>query len=224
MIYFVVVVTALALALISAGIWYRPPQSPEEAPMAPMPEERRRRIRAAHETGHCLVAWFSPHIKRVTSITIIPETIPEGIRGGYVDIRYMSDIGPDGIWDIIVTDLAGMAGELDRFGRFRTGNAKPDIIHALETAREFLKNVSYPDIRKKFPARDGENPDFAQYLPDEESPRLIKILNFAFIDAKKRIRERRATFDRLEGALLDKDRLDEAELKALLGERFWVIA
>ncbi len=179
---------------------------------------RLRNITASHESGHCLVAWFSPYVRAVNSVDIVGDDIAGGKTVTTFALRAGGSVDTD--WDILAYTMAGMAGELVRHGRFRTGNAASDIIVSVALAEQMLKVYAFKDIRKKFPPKET-GPDFGDYLPETSPGHAIEMLNFAFIEAKRRIRERHATFVRLEQALLARKSLDHDALTSLLGERFW---
>jgi ATP-dependent Zn protease len=179
---------------------------------------RLRNIAAAHESGHCLVAWFSSYVKAVNSVDIVGDDV----AGGKTDATFAigTELSVDTGWDILAYSMAGMAGELVRHGRFRTGNAAGDIASSLDVAEQILRVHAFKLIQKRFPPKEI-GPDFEEYLSGPISDEAVQMLNFAFIEAKRRIRERHATFVRLEQALLARESLDREALESLLGERFW---
>jgi len=190
------------------------------------PEERR--LTAYHEAGHAMIAAYTPNSDPVTKISIIPR----GFALGYtlmlpVEDRYtitQSDLL--GRIDIL---LGGRIAEEMVSGEYSTGAAN-DLTKATDIARKMItdygmsdrfKNVALTSRGMSMTGQERSEPSFQreyaettqQYI-DEEVARVIEI---EYAKAQKILSERRDILDRVSGALLEKETLDEKEFKALLG-------
>jgi len=191
------------------------------------PEERR--LTAYHEAGHAMIAAYTPNSDPVTKISIIPR----GFALGYtlmlpVEDRYtitQSDLL--GRIDIL---LGGRIAEEMVSGEYSTGAAN-DLTKATDIARKMItdygmsdrfKNVALTSRGMSMTGQERSEPSFqreyaetTQQYVDEEVARIIET---EYAKAKKILGERRDILDRVSGALLEKETLDEKEFKALLGE------
>jgi len=190
------------------------------------PEERR--LTAYHEAGHAMIAAYTPNSDPVTKISIIPR----GFALGYtlmlpVEDRYtitQSDLL--GRIDIL---LGGRIAEEMISGEYSTGAAN-DLTKATDIARKMItdygmsdrfKNVALTSRGMSMTGQERGEPSFqreyaetTQQYVDEEVARIIET---EYAKAQKILGERRDILDRVSGALLEKETLDEREFKALLG-------
>ncbi len=148
---------------------------------------RERRIVAYHESGHALVAHFTPGADPVEKISIVPR----GIAAlGYTmqlpteDRFLLTEAELDGRIDVL---LGGRAAEQVAFGEISTGAAN-DLEKSGEIARrmvtdfgmsEKFRNVSLPSRRSGQFLGDGASPGLREYSEatqqyvDEESARIV---------------------------------------------------
>ncbi|MDR0389277.1 MAG: ATP-dependent zinc metalloprotease FtsH [Spirochaetaceae bacterium] len=187
------------------------------------PEERR--LTAYHETGHALVAAFTPNADPVQKISIIPR----GFALGYtlqmpLEDRYtvtQSDLL--GKIDIL---LGGRIAEEMITGEFSTGAAS-DLTKATDIARKMItdygmsnrfKNVALtsrgvPGAERQEPLFQREYSEATQQYIDEE---ISHIVEQRYSAVKAMLTDRRALLDKVSAELLEKETLDEKEFKALL--------
>ncbi|HWB59389.1 MAG TPA: ATP-dependent zinc metalloprotease FtsH [Chthoniobacteraceae bacterium] len=190
--------------------------------------EKDKRLVAFHEVGHALVAAFSGHADAVHKISIVPR--------GHAALGYTLQLPEDDQYlrsreelrDKIKGLLGGRAAEEVVFGEITTG-AENDLEHATALARQMVcvygmgESVGLVHCAQKRP----------QFLPDamgdgawqrdcsEETARKIdeevkKILDDAYSDAKRILREHRDMLDRIANELLEKETLDSKAFKSFL--------
>jgi cell division protease FtsH len=192
------------------------------------PEERK--LTAFHEAGHALVAAFTPNADPVQKISIIPR----GFALGYtlqmpVEDRYtitQSDLL--GRIDIL---LGGRIAEEMMSGEYSTGAAN-DLTKATDIARKMItdygmsqrfRNVALTSrgagmggAERQEPMFQREYAESTQQYVDEEIARVVET---EYAKTKEILELRRIILDRVAGALLEKETLDEKEFKALIAER-----
>jgi cell division protease FtsH len=185
-----------------------------------------RRLTAYHETGHALVAAFTPNADPVQKISIIPR----GFALGYtlqmpVEDRYTvtrSDLL--GKIDIL---LGGRIAEEMISGEYSTGAAS-DLTKATDIARKLItdygmsdrfRNVALTSRGAGMPERQEpmfqrEYAESTQQYVDEE---IARVVEREYGKTKEILETRRDVLDLVAAALLEKESLDEKEFKALLG-------
>jgi cell division protease FtsH len=190
------------------------------------PEERR--LTAYHEAGHALVAAFTPNADPVQKISIIPR----GFALGYtlqmpVEDRYtvtQSDLL--GRIDIL---LGGRVAEEMVSGEYSTGAAS-DLTKATDIARKMItdygmsqrfrnvaltsRGTSMTGAERQEPMFQREYAESTQQYVDEEIARMVET---EYAKTREILGERRDILDRVAGALLEKETLDEKEFKAIIG-------
>jgi cell division protease FtsH len=191
------------------------------------PEERK--LTAFHEAGHALVAAFTPNADPVQKISIIPR----GFALGYtlqmpVEDRYtitQSDLL--GRIDIL---LGGRIAEEIVNGEYSTGAAN-DLTKATDIARKMItdygmsrrfRNVALTSRGTGIGGGDRQEPLFqreyaesTQQYVDEEIARMVET---EYAKTREILEQRRGVLDRVAGALLEKETLDEKEFKTLVAE------
>jgi cell division protease FtsH len=190
-----------------------------------------RRLTAFHETGHALVAAFTPNADPVQKISIIPR----GFALGYtmqmpLEDRYtMTQSDLLGRIDVL---LGGRIAEEMISGEFSTGAAN-DLTKATDIARKMItdygmserfRNVALTSRgagslsgvggQAQEPLFQREYAESTQQYVDEE---IARIVEREYAKTKVILEENRAVLDRVAAALLEKETLDEKEFKALLG-------
>jgi cell division protease FtsH len=189
------------------------------------PEERR--LTAFHEAGHALVAAFTPNADPVQKISIIPR----GFALGYtlqmpVEDRYtitQSDLL--GRIDIL---LGGRIAEELVNGEYSTGAAS-DLTKATDIARKMItdygmsgrfRNVALTSrgtgiagTERQEPLFQREYAESTQQYVDEEIARMVET---EYAKTREILEQRRSILDRVAGALLEKESLDEKEFTALV--------
>jgi cell division protease FtsH len=192
------------------------------------PEERR--LTAYHETGHAMIAAFTPNADPVTKISIIPR----GFALGYtlqlpLEDRYtvtQSDLL--GRIDIL---LGGRIAEEMISGEYSTGAAS-DLTKATDIARKMITDYGMSErFRHTALTRRGtgmmgnaqppepmfhrEYSEATQQYIDEE---IARIIDERYSAAKIKLEDNRHLLDKISCLLLEKETLDEKEFKALMAE------
>ncbi len=190
--------------------------------------EKERRITAFHEAGHALIAMLEEHSDPVHKVTIIP-------RGGALGVtmtlpsedRYC--VSKDELLAMITYAMGGRAAEELVFEHFSTGAAN-DLEKATKIARDMvcsygmsekLGPVTLADdhnpvfIGREFGAAPKHGPDKARQIDDE----VYSILTERYARAKQILIERRDVLDKIAHSLLERETLEESDLRLLLDGR-----
>ncbi|MDR0589965.1 MAG: ATP-dependent zinc metalloprotease FtsH [Spirochaetaceae bacterium] len=190
------------------------------------PEERR--IVAFHETGHALMAAFTPGSDPVQKISIVPRGF--GALGYTlqmpVEDRYL--MTEDELLGKIDVLLGGRAAEDLMFGKISTGAAN-DLTKATDIARRMItdygmshrfKNVALTQrggnmlgLREPEPSLHREYSESTQQYIDEE---IARIMEKQYADVKENLNRNRPLLEKVADLLLEKESLDEKEFKTLI--------
>jgi cell division protease FtsH len=189
-----------------------------------------RRIVAFHETGHALVAAFTPGSDPVQKISIVPRGF--GALGYTlqmpVEDRYL--LTEEELLGKIDVLLGGRAAEDLVFSQISTGAAN-DLTKATDIARRMItdygmsgrfKNVALTQrganmlgLRDQEPLLHREYSESTQQYIDEE---IARIVEKRYAAVKESLSRNRPVLDRVAALLLEKESLDEKEFKALLND------
>ncbi|AEF80134.1 ATP-dependent zinc metalloprotease FtsH [Leadbettera azotonutricia] len=190
------------------------------------PEERR--IVAYHETGHALIAAFTPNSDPVQKISIVPRGF--GALGYTlqmpVEDRYlMTEAELLGKIDVL---LGGRAAEELIFGEISTGAAN-DLTRATDIARKMIteygmssrfKNVALTQRGTGMMGNPIQEPSFQreyseatqQYIDEEIAHNVEK----QYGAVKIKLEQNRPLLEKVAALLLEKETLDEKEFKELV--------
>lgn len=193
--------------------------------------EEERTIVAYHETGHALVAAFTPRSDPVQKISIVPRGF--GALGYTLQMptedRYL--MTQDELLGKIDVLLGGRAAEDLIFGQISTGAAN-DLTKATDIARKMItdygmserfKNVALTQRGAGMLGNHNPEPSFhreysestQQYIDEE----IANIVNGRYTKVKKLLEEKNELLEKVSGILLEKETLDEKEFKALVGQK-----
>jgi cell division protease FtsH len=191
---------------------------------------KEREIVAYHEMGHALVALALPGVDPVHKVSIIPR----GIGAlGYTIQRPTEDrflMTREELENKMAVLLGGRAAELIVFGHLSTG-AADDLRRVTDIARsmvtrygmsERLGNVAYDrDPRTFLTGPDLPSPprerDYAEETAAAVDEEVRAIVDRTFQRTLDLLKERRDVLDRTARRLLEKETLEEPELKQLVG-------
>jgi cell division protease FtsH len=193
------------------------------------PEERR--IVAFHETGHAMIAAFTPGSDPVQKISIVPRGF--GALGYTlqmpVEDRYlMTEEELLGKIDVL---MGGRAAEELVFAKISTGAAN-DLTKATDIARRMItdygmsgrfRNIALTQrgagmmgpAHPQEPMLHREYSEATQQYIDEEIARMV---DQRYASAREKLENSRPLLDKIAGVLLEKETLDEKEFKALMAE------
>ncbi len=192
--------------------------------------DEERRLVAYHELGHALAALALPSTDRVHKVSIVPH----GVGAlGYTLQRPSEDrylLTRTELLDRMTVLLGGRAAERLVFGEPSTG-AADDLARATDLARDMVMRygmddalgpVAYapkpvsPFLGEPSGTQPGEqaSPETARRIDEA----VQGLLEGAFQRATAILRENRAVLDRAAKALIERETLDETELRALAGD------
>jgi cell division protease FtsH len=189
-----------------------------------------RKVVAYHEMGHALVALSLPGSDTIHKVSIIPRGIGSL---GYTIQRPTEDrylMTREELENRMAVLLGGRAAETVVFDQLSTG-AADDLVKVTDIARsmvtrfgmvEKLGQVTFEETPHSY--LGTPTPSFGQERKySEETAREIdtavrEIVQQAFEKAAGILRSKRAILERTAQKLLEKETLNEAELKALVAE------
>ncbi|MFI5316083.1 MAG: ATP-dependent zinc metalloprotease FtsH [Myxococcota bacterium] len=190
--------------------------------------EKERRITAFHEAGHALIAMLEEHSDPVHKVTIIPRGGALGVTLTLpVEDRYC--VSKDELLATITRAMGGRAAEELVFEHFSTG-ASNDLEQATKIARDMVCSYGMSDklgpvtlsddhnpvfIGREFGSAPKHSPDKARQIDDE----VYAILSDRYARAKQMLIERREVLDKIAHALLERETLEESDLRLLLDGR-----
>ena len=191
------------------------------------PEERT--LTAYHESGHALVAAFTPKADPVQKISIIPR----GFALGYTLQMPTEDrftVTRSDLLGKISVLLGGRIAEEMISGEYSTGAAN-DLTKATDIARKMItdygmserfRNVALTSrgagvggTERHDPMFQREYAESTQQYIDEE---IARIIESEYARTKELLEQRRNALDMVSQALLEKETLDEKEFRGLLAE------
>lgn len=193
---------------------------------------KEREIVAHHEMGHALVAMALPGVDPVHKVSIIPR----GIGAlGYTIQRPTEDrflMTREELENKMAVLLGGRAAEWIIYRHLSTG-AADDLARVTDIARsivtrygmtERLGHVALDRDRRSFLTPNGLPPtpherDYSDATAAAVDEEVRKIVDTMFDRAVALLQAQRPILERAARRLLEKETLDEAELKALAGGR-----
>jgi cell division protease FtsH len=189
--------------------------------------EEEKEITAVHEAGHTVLAWLLPGSDRVHKVTIIPRGRALGVTQ-LVPEEDRHNLGQHDMVARLTMMLGGRTAEKLRFDEYSAG-AENDLKEATALARrmvtrwgmsERLGPVAYghsedqPFLGREIVQEHRNYSERTAQIIDEE---VAKILHAAADRAQRTIAEHRDKLDMLAAALLDREVLDEDEIRELIG-------
>ncbi|MBQ9911467.1 MAG: ATP-dependent zinc metalloprotease FtsH [Firmicutes bacterium] len=185
--------------------------------------EKEKKLTAYHEAGHAVIQRLIPGSDPVHQVTIMPR----GSAGGFTmtlpeEDRYYATKGE--MEDEIVELLGGRLAEAVVFGDISTG-ASNDLERATKIAHDMVTKygmsdtigpVNYSDADEVFLGRDfTSKQNYSEDLASKIDKEVRRIMDEAYARGKKMLEEHREELDRVAGALLELETLDESEFEAV---------
>jgi cell division protease FtsH len=190
--------------------------------------DKERRIVAYHESGHAIVASVLPGLDPVHKISIVQR--------GFGALGYTMQLPLEDRYLMTRTDLrnqlavllGGRSAEEIAFEEISTG-AQNDLQRATDIARAMVTEFGMSDtlgavnynghkrgsfLETPFMQERGTYAEETAVAIDNE---VKRILTEAHETARRLLRQRRETLDRLSERLLEKEVIESEELKAILG-------
>lgn len=189
--------------------------------------EEEKEITAVHEAGHTILAWMLPGSDRVHKVTIIPRGRALGVTQ-LVPEEDRHNLGQHDMLARLTMMLGGRTAEKIRFDEYSAG-AENDLKEATALTRrmvtrwgmsERLGPVAYghsedqPFLGREIVQEHRNYSERTAQIIDEE---VAKILHAAADRAQHTIVEHREKLETLTSALLDREVLDEDEIRELIG-------
>jgi len=187
-----------------------------------------REVVAFHESGHAIVGHFTPGADPVQKVSIVPR----GIGAlGYTLQTPLEDrflMSRSELIGKIKGLLGGRAAEEIVFGEVSTG-ASNDLEKIAKIARNMITvygmsqqapNISLVDHQQDLFL--GQGPGIMQHsekleqMIDDETQEIIST---CYEDAKQLLTDKRDKLEKMARVLLEKEKMDEGEIKAILGPR-----
>ena len=187
------------------------------------PTEKRRV--AVHESGHAILAHFTPGAEPLERVSIIPRGMALGVTQQSPGTEKHIITQPEFEARLSVL-MGGYAAELVVTGVVSSG-ARDDLQKATELAFQmvahygmservgpmfFDRNTEHPFLGRTL-AVEGAASEGAIRMLEEESARL---LSAALAAAKKTVADQRAALDRFTAALVERETIERDDLAALV--------
>ncbi|MGI5172613.1 ATP-dependent metallopeptidase FtsH/Yme1/Tma family protein [Treponema sp. OMZ 840] len=188
--------------------------------------EKERVMTACHEAGHALPYYYLEHASPLHKVTIIPRGRALGLTVGLPKEDSYSHT-KSWLKDQLVIMFGGYAAESIVYGDTTTGTQN-DIQRATDIARrmvcewgmsEDLGAVSYG--KEDEPIFMGKEIERRKGYSEESAQKIDRAVEKILTEAKKRavkiLTEHRDQLDKLTQALVEKETLDDTEVRELLG-------
>jgi len=191
---------------------------------------KEREVVAYHEMGHALVAMMLPGADAVHKVSIVPRGVG---TLGYTIQRPTEDrflMTREELENKMAVLLGGRAAEWVVFEHFSTGAADDlakvtDIARAMITRYGMSEKLGHVALEKEQRSFLGPHPlgglprehDYGEATADAIDSEMRGIIERAFQRTVGLLTERRELLERTARRLLEKETLDEAELRSLIG-------
>ncbi len=178
---------------------------------------------AVHEAGHAVAAWCCTLVAEVSFATI--EHKNKEWEGGLVGYKFYGLDWMEDRWCKMVIVLSGVAAEAMVYSRWRTTGSEDDLTRALKFAESIAlaKNpVDPPWQRLSEGEAAGSVPDLARAFKTKPSTAAIANLEEGFRMSRRVLRSHGSSFFKVVSMLLAKKSTSQADIEALLGNRYYV--
>jgi cell division protease FtsH len=185
------------------------------------PEEKK--IVAYHEAGHATIGWFLEHTDPVIKVSIVPRGLAAlGFAQMLPDERYITT--QQTFLDRMTMAIGGRVAEEIIFDHLSTGAAS-DLEHITGMAYAMIVKFGMSDAVGHVNFDVSRRSEMSFYKPySEKTAELIdaeakRIVNDVHERAHQLLEEHKEQFEALAQALLEREVLNETDLKEILGER-----
>ena len=186
------------------------------------PEEKK--IVAYHEAGHAVAGWFREYTDPVVKVSIVPRGMAAlGYAQSLPQERYLYT--KEALVDRMVMTMGGRVAEEIIFGQITTG-AQNDLekitamAYAMVVDYGMSEEIGYVSFNV---SGKSDQPQFDKPYSDDMARRIDievkRIIDDVRVQTRQVLDERAADLERLAQALLEKEVLNENDLKEILGER-----
>ena len=185
--------------------------------------EQERKIAAYHESGHALIAHLLPNVDPIGRVSIVAR----GLTLGHTMISPIQDRSQETktrLRERLSVLLAGRAAEELVFSEMTTG-ASDDIKKANQLARSMVVDFGMSSLGPV--TWDGQDEEEEWSIVDPISAKMKAridgeievIVNQAYRQAKKLLKENKTVLAKLAQELLVKETLDQAEFEKVVGKK-----
>lgn len=187
--------------------------------------EKEKKLTAYHEAGHAIVSKLIDKDEKVHQVSIIPR----GRAGGYTMYTPKDDVfysSKGEMLNEIIKSLGGRAAEEIMLDDISTG-ASGDIKQATNVARAMITKygmssklglVNYDSNEEVFLGRDyGHSRLYSEKTAAEIDDEVKNIIGRLYEKTKTLLTDNKDILERVAGALLEKETLNESEFEAIYG-------
>ena len=189
-------------------------------------EPKEREMTAFHESGHALLHYYLENADPFHKVTIVPHGNALGVAFSLPEKDYYSR-GKAWLMDRIAITMGGYAAETIIYNETTTG-AQNDIEQATDLARKMVCEWGMSDVLGPIAYGQKEEPIFlgkeiARHKDySEETARVIdaevkEIVRSRLVRAIELLREHQDQLALLATTLIDKETLDDVDIRELLG-------
>ena len=176
--------------------------------------DKDKKLTAYHEAGHAVVSKYLPTQTDVKEVSIIPR----GVAGGYT--MYKSDedkyyVSKTEMQEKLIALLGGRAAEKLVLDDISTG-ASNDIEVATKIARDMVTKYGMSDSLGPIDFQGKEPYEiqmFGENIGDKIGQEVKMLIDTAYRDAMTLLQEHRDKLDMIATALLEKEKINEADFK-----------
>ncbi|MBC7545877.1 MAG: ATP-dependent zinc metalloprotease FtsH, partial [Candidatus Sericytochromatia bacterium] len=188
--------------------------------------EKEKEIIAYHEMGHTLVGMLLPNCDPVHKVTVVSRGMALGLTINLPEDRVLTSKAQ--LLDQVAMTMGGRAAEELFFGKENiTTGAKNDIERATDMARRMITEFGMSEKlgpmtfgRRQehvFLGREmGEDRNFSEQVASAIDAEVREIIDQAYEKAKSILEANRAKLVHIARVLMEKETLDNAELRALI--------
>ncbi len=187
--------------------------------------DRDRKIVAYHESGHAIVAWFTPESDPVHKVTIVPHGSALGVTEQLpLDDQY--NFSRSYLLARLSIMLGGSTAEETVLHQITTG-AENDLIEATRLARRMVTRWGMGELGLVAFRGEEEQPflgyeltrghDFSEATAAVIDEDVQRLLEESHRTALRIITEKREKLDRMVETMLEKETLDRDDLTRILG-------
>lgn len=185
-----------------------------------------KRLTAYHEAGHALLFYYLPDLDPLYKVTIIPHGNAGGVTMGLPE-KDISYVKKSTLISEIKLSMGGYVAEKLISGQTSTGPSS-DIKQATSLARRMVTSWGMSDLGFIDLSENSDQPLFlgreiAQHKDySEETAKMIdseinKILKNCMDEVSELISEHKDQLDLIASALLEKETLDDNDIRSLIG-------
>jgi cell division protease FtsH len=192
-----------------------------------MLDDHERRIIAYHESGHALVAWFTPAADPVQKITIIPRGQALGVTEQLPGEDHYN-YSREALLVRLTVMLGGRTAEEIAIGDITTG-AEKDLVEATRLARRMVTRWGMGTMGLTAFQADEEQPflgyelaqgrDYSEETAARIDQDVQRLLEGCHETARRLLTDEREKLDHLAQSLLHQETIDRDELVQILGPR-----